>query len=68
MKALGGPKQLLIYEGGNHSIALTTATKYGPEPRRYQAQWIAARLDGEPFSSERWFIESNGNVVKTAMT
>lgn len=68
MKALGGPKQLLIYEGGNHSIALTTATKYGPEPRRYQAEWIAARLDGEPFSSERWFIESNGNVVKTAMT
>jgi dipeptidyl aminopeptidase/acylaminoacyl peptidase len=68
MTALGGPKQLLIYEGGNHSIALTTATKNGPEPRRYQAEWMAARFDGEPFSSERWFIESDGNIVKTAMT
>jgi dienelactone hydrolase len=67
MKALGGPKQLLIYEGGNHSIALTTATQNGPEPRAYQAEWMAARLDGKPFISERWFVESSGNVVKEAM-
>jgi pimeloyl-ACP methyl ester carboxylesterase len=67
MKALGGPKQLLVYEGGNHSIALTTATQNGPEPRQYQAEWLAARLDGKPFTSERWFVEANGNVVKAAM-
>jgi len=67
MKALGGPKQLLVYEGGNHSIALTTATQNGPEPRTYQAEWLAARLEGKPFTSERWFIEANGTVVKAAM-
>ena len=67
MKALGGPKQLLVYEGGNHSIALTTATQNGPEPRAYQAEWLAARLEGKPFTSERWFIEANGTVVKAAM-
>jgi dienelactone hydrolase len=67
MKALGGPKQLLVYEGGNHSIALTTATANGPEPRAYQAEWMTARLKGKPFASERWFIEANGNVVKEAM-
>jgi dienelactone hydrolase len=67
MKALGGPKQLLVYEGGNHSIALTTAAQNGPEPRQYQAEWIAARLEGKPFNSERWFIEAGGNVVKAAM-
>ena len=67
MKALGGPKQLLVYEGGNHSIALTTATQNGPEPRAYQAEWLAARLEGKPFASERWFIEANGTVVKAAM-
>jgi dienelactone hydrolase len=67
MKALGGPKQLLVYEGGNHSIALTTATQNGPEPRQYQAEWIAARLEGKPFTSERWFVGANGNVVKAAM-
>jgi len=67
MKALGGAKQLLVYEGGNHSIALTTATQNGPEPRAYQAEWLAARLEGQPFASERWFIEASGNVVKTAL-
>ncbi|HEY2527947.1 MAG TPA: hypothetical protein VGJ20_08375, partial [Xanthobacteraceae bacterium] len=67
MRALGGPKQLLVYEGGNHSVALTTATVNGPEPRKYQAEWMAARLEGRPFPSERWFIEANGNVVKEAL-
>ena len=64
VKALGGPKQLLVYEGGNHSIALTTATERGPEPREYQAEWMAARLEGKPFASERWFVEASGRVVK----
>jgi hypothetical protein len=64
MKALGGPKQLLVYEGGNHSIAMTTATEKGPEPRAYQAEWIAARLEGQPFGKQRWFIESSGNIIK----
>jgi len=67
MKALGGPKQLLVYEGGNHSIALTTATQNGPEPRMYQAEWMTARLEGAPWRSERWFIETSGNIVKEAM-
>jgi dienelactone hydrolase len=66
-KALGGPKQLVVYEGGNHSIALTTATQNGPEPRAYQAEWLAARLQGKPLVSERWFVQSNGNVLKEAM-
>ncbi len=67
MKALGGPKQLLVYQGGNHSIALTTATQNGPEPREFQAEWMAARLEGKPFTSERWFVETGGNVVKAAL-
>jgi hypothetical protein len=28
---------------------------------------MAARLEGKPFTSERWFVEANGNVVKAAM-
>jgi len=67
VKALGGPKQLLVYEGGNHSVALTTATVNGPEPRKYQAEWMAARLEGRPFASERWFVGVDGNVVKEAL-
>jgi dienelactone hydrolase len=64
MRALGGPKQLLVYEGGNHSIALTTATQNGPEPRAYLAEWMVARLEGKPFTSERWLITTEGNIVK----
>jgi dienelactone hydrolase len=67
MKALDGPKQLLVYQGGNHSILFTPATKNGPEPRDYLAAWIAARLEDKPLTSERWFIEADGNVVKTAL-
>ena len=67
VKALGGPKQFLVYEGGNHSVALTTATVNGPEPRKYQAEWMAARLEGRPFASERWFVGVDGNVVKEAL-
>jgi dienelactone hydrolase len=67
IRALGGPKQLMVYQGGNHSIALTTATTNGPEPRQYQAEWMAARLEGQPFKSERWFIEADGSVTKEAL-
>ncbi len=65
--SVGGAKQLLVYEGGNHSIALTIATTNGPEPRQYQAEWMAAWLEGRPFKSKRWFIEASGNVVKEAL-
>ena len=67
MKALGSPKQLLVYEGGNHIIALTTATQNGPEPRMHQVEWMAARLEGAPSRNERWFVETSGNIIKEAM-
>ena len=64
IKAIGGPKQLMIYQGGNHSVALTMATQNGPEPRQYQAEWMTARLEGKPMPSERWFVQSSGEIVK----
>jgi dienelactone hydrolase len=67
VKALGGPKQLLVYAGGNHSIAETTATTNGPDPRTVQAEWLAARLEGKPFQNERWAIDYDGTVTKTAL-
>jgi dienelactone hydrolase len=67
MQSLGGPKQMLVYEGGDHSIGSTTATVNGPEPRRYIGEWMSARLEGKPFDSERWFIEASGKVTKSAL-
>jgi hypothetical protein len=31
------------------------------------ADWMAARLNGEPMASERWFVESSGKVAKTPL-
>jgi dienelactone hydrolase len=67
MKALGGPKQLLVYEGGNHSVAVTTAVTNGPEPRAYQTDWMVARLEGQPLANERWLIGYDGTVTKAAL-
>ena len=67
MKALGGPKQLLVYEGGNHSVAVTTAVINGPEPRAFQTDWMVARLEGKPFANERWLIGYDGTVTKAAL-
>jgi len=67
VKALGGPKQLVVYKGGNHSIAFTTASTDGPDPRKVQADWLAARIEGKPFTSERWVVDYDGKVDKTAL-
>jgi dienelactone hydrolase len=64
VKALGGPKQLVVYKGGNHSIAFTTASTSGPDPRSVQADWLAARLEGTPFDDERWVVDYDGTVTK----
>jgi dienelactone hydrolase len=67
VKALGGPKQLVVYKGGNHSIAFTTASTDGPDPRKVQADWLAARIEGKPFTSERWVVDYDGSVAKNAI-
>jgi dipeptidyl aminopeptidase/acylaminoacyl peptidase len=66
VKALGGPKQLVIYQDSRHSLAGASVSN-GPEPRIYQAEWIAKRLAGKPIISERWFVENSGRVQKTPL-
>jgi dienelactone hydrolase len=67
VKALGGAKQLVVYKGGNHSIAFTTASTKGPNPREVQADWLAARLEGKPFDSEYWTVDYDGSVSKAKL-
>jgi hypothetical protein len=31
------------------------------------ADWMNARLAGTSFESERWFVQSNGQVMKTPL-
>jgi dienelactone hydrolase len=66
-RALGGPKQLMIYADARHSIGGVPSSSNGPDARGYQAKWIKARLEGKPFTSEYWFIEASGRVDKTPL-
>jgi dienelactone hydrolase len=67
VKALGGPKQLVVYQDSRHGIGGVPSTANGPEARTYQAEWVMARLAGKPFQDERWFVEASGKVDKTAL-
>ena len=68
MKTLKSPKQLVVYADSRHSVGNVPAANLGPAPQVLQADWIAARLAGKVFASERWFVEASGRVAKTAYT
>jgi dienelactone hydrolase len=63
VKALGGPKQLIIYQDSRHSLAGPSVAN-GPEPRVYQAEWISKRLVGKPMANEQWLVENSGRIQK----
>ena len=67
VKALGGPKQLMIYQDSRHGVGGVPSTYNGPDPRTFQAEWIMARLADKPFDSERWFVEASGKVDKSKL-
>ncbi|HET9663260.1 MAG TPA: alpha/beta hydrolase [Burkholderiales bacterium] len=62
---LGGPRQLVVYQDCRHSVGNVPSTNLGPTPAVLVADWMNARLSGKPLTSERWFVESSGRVVKT---
>ncbi len=61
------PRQLVIYADSRHSVGGVPAANLGPVPSSYTAEWMAARLAGTPFASERWFVEPTGRVAKTPL-
>jgi dienelactone hydrolase len=65
VKALGGPKQLIVYQDARHGLGGVPSAINGPEPRTFQAEWITSRLAGKPFASERWFVEASGKISKS---
>jgi dienelactone hydrolase len=65
VKALAGPKQLVIYQDARHGLGGVPSAINGPEPRTFQAEWIMARLAGKPFESERWFVDASGKIHKS---
>ncbi|MGH9807481.1 MAG: hypothetical protein ACRD9W_09520, partial [Terriglobia bacterium] len=60
------PRQLAVYQESRHAVGNVPSCRLGPFPVTLVADWMAARLEGKPMVNERWFVESSGNVVKTA--
>ena len=67
MKTMTAPRQLVVYADSRHSVGGVPAANLGPFPPGLQADWIAARLGGKPFPSERWFVEGTGRIATTAL-
>ena len=67
LKALQGPKRLVIYQDSRHSVGNVPAANLGPFPPVLMADWMAATLNGKPFPSEKWYVEASGRIVKTPL-
>jgi len=58
MEEIRGPKLLVVYEGEKHSIK-------NPRARMLLINWLADRLAGKPFMSEKIRVETSGKEVHT---
>jgi dienelactone hydrolase len=65
MAALNGPKQMVVYQESRHSVGNVPAANLGPFPPILVADWLADRLAGKAFVSERWYVTGSGEINKT---
>jgi dienelactone hydrolase len=65
MAALQGPKQMVVYQESRHSVGNVPAANLGPFPPILLADWLADRLAGKAFVSERWYVTGSGEINKT---
>ncbi len=62
LDSISAPKQMLLYEGGNHGVGGSAATVNGPNPRMFIADWLKDRLDGKPMESKHMKVDAAGVV------
>jgi dienelactone hydrolase len=67
IKAMTGPRQLVVYADSRHSVGNVPAANLGPFPPVLVADWLTARLAGKPVKSERWLVEATGRIAKTTI-
>lgn len=65
LATLACPRRLVVYQDSRHSVGNVPAANLGPTPQVLVADWMAARLAGRPLVNERWFVQANGQIVKT---
>lgn len=67
MKALAGPRRLVVYQDSRHSVGNVPATNLGPFPPILMADWMASTLAGQTFPNEKWYVESSGRIAKSPL-
>jgi dienelactone hydrolase len=67
VKAVKGPKQMVVYQDSRHSVGNVPAANLGPFPPILVADWLAERLAGKPMASERWYVTSGGQINKAPL-
>jgi dienelactone hydrolase len=67
VQAMTGPRQLVVYADSRHSVGGVPSANLGPFPTTLVADWLVARLNGKPITSERWLVQPTGQVVKTPL-
>ncbi len=67
LTALKGPKRFVVYQDSRHSVGNVPSANVGPFPPILIADWMAATLQGKTFASEKWYVEANGRIVKSAL-
>jgi len=67
IRTMTGPRQLVVYADSRHSVGNVAGRQCGPFPPVLVADWLVARLNGKPLTSERWFVEPTGRIVKAAL-
>ena len=59
------PKEIVVYEGANHSVADASSVALGDNPKDYLVDWLEERLNGKPFESVKGFVDSSGRRADT---
>ena len=69
VKAVKGPKRMVVYQESRHSVGNVPAANLGPFPPILVADWLADRVAGKPFANEHWYVRTQrpdrqGETVK----
>ena len=67
LQRMSCPRQFVVYQGSRHAVGYVPAANLGPYPPTLVADWMLDRLNGKPMTSERWYVESSGAIVKTPL-
>jgi fermentation-respiration switch protein FrsA (DUF1100 family) len=62
LESISVPKQMLVYEGADHSVSHAASTTNGPNPNTYMIEWLQDRLDHKPMQTKHMKVDAAGVI------